>query len=82
MAKFEIVVTDPLSEHIRCIADILSGQCDMEVIEAPSVRGVGLLSLVRRTDADVLVIESRPKDTPFSMCSGGRRISAFGDSCR
>jgi hypothetical protein len=50
------------------IADLLSSQSEMEVIEASPVRGVELLALLERTEPEVLVVES-PPDRAVSLCA-------------
>lgn len=68
MAAIKILLTAARSASAEPLADLLTGQSDMEVMEAPPVRGVELLSLLRRTEADVLVVESEPIGT-VSLCA-------------
>ncbi len=60
MAPIQILLMAPRSESTLALADVLTGQADMHVMEAPPSRGVELLSLLGRTEADVLVVESEP----------------------
>jgi hypothetical protein len=58
MAAIKILLMAPRSESTESLAGVLAGQSDMEVIEAQPARGIELLALLRRTEADVLVVES------------------------
>ncbi len=68
IAAIKILLMATRSESTESLADLLAGQSDMEVIEEQPARGVGLLSALRRAEADVLVVESE-QDSATSLCA-------------
>lgn len=68
MATIQILQMASWSESARAVSDLLSSQPDMVVIEAPPSRGIELLALLRRTEAEVLMVESSP-DATVPLCA-------------
>jgi hypothetical protein len=68
MLRTQILLMGPQLRDTIAIADLLSSQSEMEVIEASPVRGVELLALLERTEPEVLIVESRPEQA-VSLCA-------------